>query len=98
MQSIAYKPIDCGFHDVLEATITGRTYSHLQYFTDLWEFTTATTLLKNLVSERGPEGLAEYLVIDTGERIRLDCSRTAPWSAVSRRHPGSQRARGGGLV
>jgi Rho-binding antiterminator len=72
MESIAYKPINCGFHDVLEATITQRTYSHLQYFTDLWEFTTVTTLLKDLVCERGPEGLAEYLVIDTGEHIRLD--------------------------
>ncbi len=69
---IPYKPIDCGFHDLLEATITWRTYSHLQYFTDLWEFITVTTLLKDLTSERDPDGLTEYLVIDTGERIRLD--------------------------
>jgi Rho-binding antiterminator len=72
MTLTTYKPIDCSFHDLLEATITLRTYSHLQYFTDLWEFTTVTSLLKNLVSERNAEGLAEYLVIDTGERIRLD--------------------------
>lgn len=72
MNTISYKPIDCGFHDLLEATITLRTYSHLQYFTDLWEFTTVTALLKNLVSGREPDGLTEYLVIDTGERIRLD--------------------------
>jgi Rho-binding antiterminator len=72
MAPSVYKPIDCGFHDVLEATITRRTYTHLQYFTDLWEFTTVTGLLKNLVSERDAAGLAEYLVIDTGERIRLD--------------------------
>jgi Rho-binding antiterminator len=72
MAPTTYKPIDCGFHDLLEATITLRTYTHLQYFTDLWEFTTVTGLLKNLVSERDAAGLAEYLVIDTGERIRLD--------------------------
>ena len=69
---IPYQPIDCGFHDLLEATITRRTYSHLQYFTAGWEFTTVTTLLKDLASERDADGLAEYLVIDTGERIRLD--------------------------
>ncbi|WP_046246471.1 hypothetical protein [Hymenobacter terrenus] len=69
---IPYQPIDCAFHDLLEATITWRKYSHLQYFTDLWEFTTVTTLLKDLTSERTTDGLAEYLVIGTGERIRLD--------------------------
>lgn len=72
MHTQPYQPIDCGFHDLLEATITRRTYSHLQYFTDLWEFTTVTVMLKNLVSERYAADLVEYLVIDTGERIRLD--------------------------
>ena len=68
----SYQPIDCGFHDLLEATITQHAYSHLQYFTELWEFTTVTARLKDLTSERSADGLAEYLVIDTGERIRLD--------------------------
>ena len=67
-----YQPVDCGFHDLLEAAVTRRTYSHLQYFTADWEFTTATTLLRDLTSERDADGLSEYVVIDTGERIRLD--------------------------
>ncbi len=67
-----YQPIDCGFHDRLEAAITQRTYTRLRYLTEWRELLTVSTMLKDLFSERTAEGLAEYLLLGTGERVRLD--------------------------
>lgn len=63
-----YKPIDCGFHDHLEAAATLGKYVKLQYFTDIHEFMTAMAVIKDIVTK----DKMEFLVLNTGEEIRLD--------------------------
>jgi Rho-binding antiterminator len=62
------KPTPTSFRTQLEAAITNRIYSKLQYKTDLEEFITVTSLLKNLVTEQG----GEFVVLLDGEKVRLD--------------------------
>jgi Rho-binding antiterminator len=63
-----YKPIDVSFHDQLKATVTQRIYSKIQYKTDLEEFITISSLIKNIIVENGEE----FIVLLDGEKIRLD--------------------------
>lgn len=63
-----YKPIDCGFHDHLEAAATLRRYVKLQYFTEIHEFITVMAVVKDIYTK----DKMEFLVLHTGEEIRLD--------------------------
>lgn len=66
--SATYIPIDPGFHDELETLVAKRAAARLQFYTDIREFLTLHATLKELVSRGGEE----YLVLTTGEEIRLD--------------------------
>lgn len=63
-----YKPIDKAYHKLLETLVARRAAARLQFYTDIHEFLTLHATLKELVN-RGDE---EYLVLTTGEEIRLD--------------------------
>ncbi|MBF8965060.1 hypothetical protein I0P70_17565 [Pontibacter sp. FD36] len=66
--SSAYKPIDQNYRELLEALVAKRATARLQFYSDIGEFLTLHATLKELV-KRGEE---EYLVLTTGEEIRLD--------------------------
>lgn len=66
--STTYKPIQPAFQDKLKALVAKRAAARLQYYTDIHEFITQHATLKELVT-RGEE---EFLVLTTGEEIRLD--------------------------
>lgn len=63
-----YKPIDPMFYDELKAQVAKRAGTRIQFYTDIHEFLTKNATLKELVI-RGED---EYLVLTTGEEIRLD--------------------------
>ncbi len=63
-----YKPIDCGFYDILEANATQKRYTKIQYYTDIHEFITTNAVIKNLITAQGEE----FMELATGELIRLD--------------------------
>lgn len=63
-----YKPIDCGFHDVLLHVATRRIYSRIHYITDIGEICYIDALI-NDVFTRNKE---EFMVLASGEEIRLD--------------------------
>lgn len=62
-----YVPIDCEFHDVLEAIATRRTRVPIVFRRD----DDPVTLHARIVDIVVRDG-AEYLVLDSGESIRLD--------------------------
>ncbi|WP_299990786.1 hypothetical protein [uncultured Pontibacter sp.] len=66
--SSAYKPIDQNYRELLEALVAKRAATRLQFYSDIGEFLTLHATLKEL-AQRGEE---EYLVLTTGEEIRLD--------------------------
>lgn len=63
-----YKPIDCGFHDELEAAATLRRHVLLQYFSDLHELRVESVVIRDL----GIRDRAEYAQLSNGEEVRLD--------------------------
>ena len=63
-----YKPIDCGYHDHLEAAASKREFVKLQYLSDIREFQTATGVINDIETRSGEE----YLTLSTGEEVRLD--------------------------
>jgi Rho-binding antiterminator len=63
-----YKPIDCGFHDWMEAVAVQKKYVKVQYFTEIHELITLHTLIKDWVNEFG----VEYMLLAGGEKIRMD--------------------------
>ncbi len=63
-----YRPVDCRFYDVLEASATQKKYTKIQYFTDLHEFYTVNSVVKDLQTEHHEE----FMHLATGEKIRLD--------------------------
>jgi Rho-binding antiterminator len=66
--SKTYQTIDPAFYDTLQALVAKRAGVRLQFYSDIGEFITLHTTLKELV--RKDE--AEYLVLTTGEEVRLD--------------------------
>jgi Rho-binding antiterminator len=68
MEGTDYKPIDCGFYDVLESIATQRIYSKIQYHTEIGELVIVDALIKTFETENG----AEFIILVTGEKIRLD--------------------------
>ncbi len=63
-----YKPIDCGYHDQLEAAAVKRERVQIQYFTRAGESKTAIGVIQNIETTGGEE----FLHLDSGETIRLD--------------------------
>ncbi|MHC2992912.1 hypothetical protein OB13_15490 [Pontibacter sp. HJ8] len=66
--STIYEPIDPDFREELEAQVAKRAAARLQYYSDIREFITLHATLKELVTK----GTEEYLVLTTGEEVRLD--------------------------
>ncbi len=63
-----YTPINCEFHDVLEATATRRTQAVIRFLDDDGTLTERATRIVTLSARDG----IEYAELGTGERIRLD--------------------------
>lgn len=66
--SSTYKPIDPTFHQELKALVAKRAGARIQFYTDIHEFITMHATLKELITKDNEE----YLVLTTGEEIRLD--------------------------
>ncbi|UII30049.1 hypothetical protein LVD17_17255 [Fulvivirga ulvae] len=56
------------FHAFVQDKVNSRTYAKVQYFTDLHEFITVTSVTKALEKKDG----TEFLILATGEEIRFD--------------------------
>lgn len=63
-----YTPINCEFHDVLEATATRRTAAVIRFLDDDGTPQERETRIVTLSARDG----VEYAELATGERIRLD--------------------------
>ncbi|CAN4278844.1 hypothetical protein LJR125_001718 [Pseudoxanthomonas sp. LjRoot125] len=63
-----YTPINCEFHDVLEATATRRTAAIIRFLDDDGTPQERETRIVTLSARDG----VEYAELGTGERIRLD--------------------------
>ncbi|PKV76010.1 hypothetical protein [Pontibacter ramchanderi] len=64
----SYQPIDQAYHALLTSLVSKRAAVRLQFYSDIGEFLTLHATLKELMHRDG----AEYLVLTTGEEIRLD--------------------------
>ena len=62
------KPLTTDFQEVLNKVIEQRIFSKIQYRTELQEFITVTSLIKEKVRENEVESVA----LANGESIRLD--------------------------
>lgn len=63
-----YEPIDCSFHDLLLAKATLKEYCKIQYFTDIHEFITLNSMIKDVFTKNKEE----FMQLNTDEIIRLD--------------------------
>jgi Rho-binding antiterminator len=63
-----YEPIDQNFHKEIESLVAKRAGVRIQFYTDIHEFVTLHATLKELISKED----SEYLVLTTGEEVRLD--------------------------
>ncbi len=63
-----YKPVAPAFRDELAALVAKRAAARIQFFSDIREFLTLHATFKDLVQKED----GEYLVLTTGEEIRLD--------------------------
>lgn len=63
-----YTPINCEFHDVLEATATRRTAAIIRFLDDDGTPQERETRIVTLSARDG----VEYAELGTGERVRLD--------------------------
>lgn len=64
----AYKPIDCGYHDRLEAAASKRQRVSLVFLSPSGEAKNTTATIETIETSQGEE----YLQLNTGESIRLD--------------------------
>jgi Rho-binding antiterminator len=63
-----YRPISCDFHDVLEATATRRAPATIEHLSPAGRQARAYARIADIVTR----GDGEYLVLASGEAIRLD--------------------------
>lgn len=63
-----YHPVASSFYDILQEAATRRTYSKIQYYTEIREFLTVSAIIKDIYTKNGEE----FLLLSTGENIRLD--------------------------
>ncbi|WP_347158852.1 hypothetical protein [Pontibacter chitinilyticus] len=68
MADDTYKAIDADFQQAIEALVAAQAYEHIQYFSDIHEFFTTRAILRELRTQDE----AAYLILATGEAIRLD--------------------------
>lgn len=66
--SAPYTPINCEFHDVLEATATRRASTVIRFIDDDGHAQVRDTRIVTLSARDG----IEYVELGTGERVRLD--------------------------
>jgi Rho-binding antiterminator len=68
-QSTDYRPIDCEFHDVLEAAATTRKVVDVVFHDHATgELTSRSARIVDLFSRSGEE----FMTLDTGDTMRLD--------------------------
>jgi Rho-binding antiterminator len=65
---IPYHPISCEFHDVLETLATVRRPAQIRFRADDGDVHQRRAVITDVYSRDG----AEYLVLDSGETLRLD--------------------------
>lgn len=63
-----YRPINCEFHDLLEALATTRKPAHVEFEQDDASKGVVVGQIKDVYARGG----VEYLELDSGEKIRLD--------------------------
>ena len=63
-----YQPIDCNYYDILEALATLKRYVRIQYKSEIDEFISVDSLIKDLYIKNG----FEYMLLADGREIRLD--------------------------
>jgi len=63
-----YHPISCDFHDLLEALATSRQLAQIRFLDGGGTLQLRDAAITDVFSRDG----AEYLVISTGETLRLD--------------------------
>jgi Rho-binding antiterminator len=68
MEKPKYVPIDCGFHDILLAKASVSDYCKIQYFSDIHELITVTSIIKDVFTVNKEE----FARLASGETIRLD--------------------------
>lgn len=64
----AYKPLDPAFYELVKGMVRERAGIRIQFYTAIHEFITIHATLKETVKKED----GEYLVLTTGEEIRLD--------------------------
>jgi Rho-binding antiterminator len=63
-----YKPLDATYYREIESFVKQRKSVRIQYFTDINEFITKVSIIKNLFEKEG----AQYMELSAGDEIRLD--------------------------
>lgn len=63
-----YKPLDTTYYQEIESFVKQRKSVRIQYFTDINEFITKVSMIKNLFEKEG----VQYMELSTGDEIRLD--------------------------
>ncbi|QNF33481.1 hypothetical protein HUW51_12395 [Adhaeribacter swui] len=63
-----YNPIAEAFREELRHYITQKKYVSIQYFSDIREYLSVKAVVKDLFTQAS----AEYILLNTGEGIRLD--------------------------
>lgn len=64
----SYHPISCDFHDVLESLATSRALARVRFHAEEGTLHERIASVQDVFSRAGEE----YLVISTGETVRLD--------------------------
>lgn len=65
---VSYKPIETSYREMLEGLAAKKAYVRVQYYTELKELINKTAVIKDVFVKDD----AEYLLLATGEEIRLD--------------------------
>lgn len=63
-----YRPIDCSFHDHLEASASLKKCVCLEFFLENGQLKNTKAVIDNIYAKEGEE----YLSLDNGETVRLD--------------------------
>lgn len=63
-----YRPINCDFHDILEATATRRTRARIEFVDESGGHRSVEARIVDIGGRNG----AEYMTLETGESVRLD--------------------------
>lgn len=63
-----YKPVNCGFHDKLEAIATLRRNSRITYLTEAGETVTTEGKIIDIYAQKG----VDYCKLEDGAVVRLD--------------------------